>query len=59
VRALAPQHPEWKTKQPFKAALDGDLKALAASGEKGLVELIMVTHAVRTALTRTIHEPAF
>jgi phosphoserine phosphatase len=48
VRALAPQHPEWKAKQPFKAALDGDMKALAASGEKGLVELIMATHAGMT-----------
>ena len=32
VKALAPQHPEWKTTQPFKAVLDGDTKALAASG---------------------------
>jgi phosphoglycolate phosphatase-like HAD superfamily hydrolase len=45
VKALAPQHPEWATTQPFKAVLDNDLKALAAAGEKGLVELIMVTHA--------------
>ena len=44
VKELAPNHPEWKDKLPFKAVLDGDLKALAASGEKGLVELIMVTH---------------
>ncbi|MGK2952033.1 MAG: hypothetical protein ACSLEZ_06570 [Thiobacillus sp.] len=36
VKALAPKHPEWKTKQPFKAALEGDIKALAAAGEKGL-----------------------
>ena len=39
VKVIAPMHPEWKTKQPFAAVLDGDLKALAASGEKGLVEL--------------------
>src|SRR5262245_15124038 len=45
VKALAPQHPEWKTTQPFKAVLDGDMKALAASGEKGLVELVMATHS--------------
>jgi hypothetical protein len=44
VKALAPQHPEWKTQQPFKAALEGDLHALAASGEKGLLELVMATH---------------
>ena len=35
VKALAPPNPDWKTKQPFKAVLDGDMKALAASGEKG------------------------
>ncbi|MEJ2428437.1 MAG: HAD family hydrolase [Deltaproteobacteria bacterium] len=45
IKALAPQHPEWKSKQPFKAVLDNDLKALAAAGEKGLVELIMASHA--------------
>jgi hypothetical protein len=45
IKSLAPQHPEWKTKQPFKAVLDNDLEALAASGEKGLVELVMASHA--------------
>jgi haloacid dehalogenase-like hydrolase len=48
VKALAPQHPEWKEKQPFKAVLEGDMKALAASGERGLLELILVTHAGMT-----------
>lgn len=48
VKALAPMHPEWKTRQPFAAVLDGDLKALAESGEKGLVELVAVTHAGMT-----------
>ena len=45
VKVMAPMHPEWKTKQPFAAVLDGDLKAVMASGEKGLVEIIAVTHA--------------
>jgi phosphoserine phosphatase len=49
VKALAPKHPEWKSTQPFKAALEGDVKALAASGEKGLAELVMATHAGNTA----------
>ncbi len=44
IRTLAPQHPEWKTKQPFKAVLDDDLKSLAAAGEKGMVELVMASH---------------
>jgi phosphoserine phosphatase len=45
VKAMAPMHPEWKDKQPFKAVLEGDMKALAESGERELVELLMVTHA--------------
>jgi len=45
VKALAPQHPEWKTQQPFKAALEGDMAALAAAGEHGVLELVMDTHA--------------
>ena len=45
IKAMAPQHPEWKTKQPFKAVLDNDLKALGAAGEKGMVELVMASHA--------------
>ena len=48
VKTLAPTHPEWKQKPPFKTVLDGDLKALAASGEKGLLELVMATHAGNT-----------
>ena len=48
VKAMAPLHPEWKDKQPFKAVLDGDMKMLAESGEHGLAELIMVTHAGMT-----------
>jgi len=48
VKTLAPQHPEWKTQQPFKAVLDGNMKALMASGEKGLIELLMATHTGMT-----------
>jgi phosphoglycolate phosphatase-like HAD superfamily hydrolase len=48
VKALAPEHPKWKTQQPFKAVLENDMKALAASGEKGLLELVMATHAGMT-----------
>lgn len=48
VKALAADHPEWKTQQPFKAVLENDLKALGAAGEKGLLELVMATHAGMT-----------
>jgi phosphoserine phosphatase len=57
VKALAPEHPEWKEKQPFKAVLDNDLEALAAAGEKGLLELVMASHAgMSTAEFETIVE---
>jgi phosphoserine phosphatase len=48
VKALAPQHPEWKDTQPFKAVLEGDMAALAAAGEKGAVEIVAATHAGMT-----------
>src|SRR5262249_5453012 len=37
-------HPEWNEKEPYKSVLTGDMKAVAASGEKGLVELVAATH---------------
>jgi hypothetical protein len=49
VKQLASQHPEWKTTQPYKAVLEGDTAAVLASGEKGIVELGMATHAGMTA----------
>jgi len=48
VKALAPKHPEWKEKEPFKSVLAGDLKSVLAGGEHALVELIMVSHAGTT-----------
>jgi phosphoglycolate phosphatase-like HAD superfamily hydrolase len=44
VKRMAPQHPEWKDKQPFKAVLENDQKALAAAGEKGLLQIVGATH---------------
>ena len=49
VKKLAPQHPEWKTKQPFKAVLEGDMKTVSASGMKGLMEILIETHTGMTA----------
>ncbi|WP_137821894.1 HAD family phosphatase [Pseudomonas sp. D(2018)] len=45
VRRLAPQHPEWKEQQPFKAVLEGDQKSLAESGMEGLMKIIAATHS--------------
>jgi phosphoserine phosphatase len=49
VKELAPQHPEWKTTQPFKALLEGDMKTVGASGMKGLMEIILATHSGMSA----------
>jgi phosphoglycolate phosphatase-like HAD superfamily hydrolase len=48
VRALAPKNPQWKSKQPFKALLSNDTKALAAAGEKGLISIVAATHSGMT-----------
>jgi hypothetical protein len=48
VKELAPQHPEWRAEQPFKALLTGDMKTVGDSGMEGLVKIIMVTHAGMT-----------
>ena len=48
VRALAPQHPEWQTQEPFASLLKGDLKGVMAGGEKALLEIVMATHAGMT-----------
>ncbi len=71
IREMAPDHPEWKTQQPYQAVLEGDMKALAALDKKGLVKLVMTTHAgmtsdefagivkkwIQTAQHPTLHKP--
>lgn len=47
IKALAPQHPEWKTKQPFKSLLEGDVTN-ALAGEHAVMEIVMTTHAGMT-----------
>jgi phosphoserine phosphatase len=44
VRALAPEHSEWRTRQPFKGVLDGDLQGAMAGGTQAVVELVAATH---------------
>jgi phosphoglycolate phosphatase-like HAD superfamily hydrolase len=68
IKTMAPQHPEWKTKQPFKALLEGDKKALAAAGKDGVLQIIAATHSGMTVedftkavidWTRTARHPRF
>jgi hypothetical protein len=49
VKKMAPDHPEWTEEQPFKALLEGDMEALIAEGEAGLIKLVMASHAGMTA----------
>jgi hypothetical protein len=48
VKTLAPQHPQWKTKEPFASLLKGDVKAVLAGGDKAILEIVMATHAGMT-----------
>ena len=50
VKALAPQHPEWKEKEPFASLLKGDLKTAAEGGEHAIMELFMATHTGMTTV---------
>ena len=45
VKAMAKDHPEWENQEPFKSVLNNDMKGLMASGEHGLLELVMVSHS--------------
>ena len=48
IKALAPEHPEWKEKEPFASVLKGDMKVALAGGEHALLEMVMATHAGMT-----------
>ena len=50
VKALAPQHPEWKDKEPFASILKGDVSTSLAGGHRALLELLAVTHAGMSTL---------
>jgi len=48
VKALAPQHSEWKTKEPFASLLKGDVKGALGGGERAMLEIVKATHAGMT-----------
>ena len=45
IKAMAPQHPEWKDKEPYKSVISGDMKGVMASGEKGMLEMLLVAQS--------------
>jgi phosphoglycolate phosphatase-like HAD superfamily hydrolase len=56
VKALAPERPEWKEQEPFASVLKGDMKAVAAAGEKGVMTMLAATHTGMTTeeFTQTV-----
>src|SRR5262245_24337710 len=50
VKALAPKHPDWKTKEPFKAILTGDREAMEKFNKKDLEEILLATHTDRKSV---------
>ena len=48
VKKLAPQHPEWKNKEPFASLLKGDVKGALKGGEAAIGQIVMATHSGMT-----------
>src|SRR3954447_24123145 len=58
VKVLAPQHPEWKDKEPFASLLKGDLRGALAGGEAAILQIVTVTHSGMTteAFENIVHD---
>jgi hypothetical protein len=50
VKVLAPQHPDWKAKEPFASMLKGDVANILAAGEPAIIEMVVATHSGMTSL---------
>ena len=48
IKALAPQHPEWTTQEPFASVLKGDLKAALAGGDRAQLAMTIAVQAGMT-----------
>lgn len=48
IKAMASDHPEWKSQDPYRAVLENDPEALKATGKEGLIEVVMAAHAGMT-----------
>ncbi|MCC8971868.1 haloacid dehalogenase-like hydrolase [Bradyrhizobium sp. Cham227] len=45
IKVLAPQHPEWRTAEPFASMLKSDVKGALAGGEPALMKIVAATHS--------------
>lgn len=48
IKQMAPQHPEWKDKEPFASVLKGDMNSALAGGEHAVAALMAATHSGMT-----------
>ncbi len=48
VRSTVERHPEWREREPFRSILADDRARLATIGEKGVLDIVMATHAGQT-----------
>jgi phosphoglycolate phosphatase-like HAD superfamily hydrolase len=48
IKRMAPDHADWKDKEPYKSVLAGDMEALMGQGKKAIAEIIAVTHSGMT-----------
>jgi len=49
IKKLSAQHPEWETTEPYKSAIAGDVKGLMATGEAGVIKVLVAAHSNTTA----------
>jgi phosphoserine phosphatase len=45
AKAMASEHSEWRNREPFKSVLAGDVKDLAATDQKDVLEIMAAAHA--------------
>ncbi len=48
IKALAPQHPEWISREPFASVIKGDLKSAVAGGDQAQLEMAIATQSGMT-----------
>lgn len=44
ILALAPQHPEWKTMEPYRSLVTGEKKGVLELGQQGIADVVGATH---------------
>jgi hypothetical protein len=45
IKETAKDHPDWKDKEPFKSVLTDNLSTFGDTGQKGLLEVLEITHS--------------